>query len=106
MRNHSFFAGRSLLAMGLGLAVIQVHAQTPTPPPMKPEMTEFWEPEVKVVTPGTATPNAAITAPSDAIVLFDGKDLSKWKGKDGEAKWEVKDGAFTVKKGTGDIETK
>ncbi len=78
-----------------------------TPPqeraPMKPEMTELWEPQVKVVTPATAT-----TAPSDAIVLFDGKNASQWvSAKDGSAaKWEVKDGILTVAKGTGDIRTK
>jgi hypothetical protein len=44
--------------------------------------------------------------PSDAIVLFDGKDLSRWKGdKDGPAKWEVKDGVVTIN-GTGSISTK
>jgi len=48
-----------------------------------------WREPAKV-TPG-ATPQEA---PSDAIVLFDGKDLSKWKN--GE-KWEIKDGAATVK---------
>jgi hypothetical protein len=75
--------------------------QVPTPPKMTPQMTEFWDPEVKVITPGTAT-----AAPSDAIILFDGKDLSKWKGRDGDAKWEVKDGAMTVVKGTGTISTR
>ena len=39
-----------------------------SPMPMKPEMTEIWEPEVAVVTPG----KTAADAPSDAIVLFDG----------------------------------
>jgi hypothetical protein len=73
---------------------------------MKPEMTEFYEPVPAVVTPGKASGNAFITAPSDAIVLFDGKDLSKWKNKDGgAAQWDVKNGVFTVKKGTGDIST-
>jgi hypothetical protein len=44
--------------------------------------------------------------PSDAIVLFDGKDLSQWRGeKNAEAKWEVKDGVATVN-GTGSILTK
>lgn len=45
--------------------------------------------------------------PSDAIVLFDGKDLSHWKNDDGggPAKWEVKDGFATVN-GTGGISTK
>ncbi len=83
-----------------------VKAQESTPT-MKPEMTEFYEPVPGIVTPGKATSNAFITAPSDAIVLFDGTDLSKWKNKDGApAQWEVKNGAFTVKKGTGDISTK
>ncbi len=89
------------------LAINNVNAQTPKPPPMVPEMTEFWEPEVAVITPGKTMPNAAITAPSDAIVLFDGRDLSQWNNKDGgAAMWEVKNGVFTVKKGTGDISTK
>src|ERR1051326_126099 len=44
--------------------------------------------------------------PSDAIVLFDGKDLSQWKDdKGGPAKWEVKDGVITIN-GTGSIVTK
>jgi hypothetical protein len=45
--------------------------------------------------------------PSDAIVLFDGKDLSQWKSdKDGgPAKWEIKNGAAIVN-GTGGISTK
>lgn len=45
--------------------------------------------------------------PTDAVVLFDGKDLSQWKDKNGKpAPWTVADGAFTVKPGTGDISTK
>jgi hypothetical protein len=44
--------------------------------------------------------------PSDAIVLFDGKDLSQWRNeKGGEAQWTVKDGVATVN-GTGSIVTK
>jgi hypothetical protein len=45
--------------------------------------------------------------PSDAIVLFDGKDLSRWVSqKDGgEARWEVKEGAATVNR-TGGIATR
>ena len=83
--------------------------QTSTPPavspmPMKPEMTEIWEPEVAVVTPGKTSTDA----PSDAIVLFDGKDLSQWVSvKDGSpAKWAVIDGRMEVVPGTGDIKTK
>jgi hypothetical protein len=44
--------------------------------------------------------------PSDAIVLFDGKDLSQWNGdRNGPAKWEIKEGVATVN-GTGSISTK
>ena len=57
-----------------------------------------------MVAPG---PAASAPAPSDAIVLFDGKDLSQWRSqKDkGAAKWKVADGFFEVVKGTGGIET-
>jgi hypothetical protein len=54
--------------------------------------------EPKVIDPGPP--------PSDAIVLFDGKDLSKWTGENGrEAKWVVRDGYAEVN-GTGSIMTK
>lgn len=68
--------------------------------PEKPDVTEYWDPEVRVVTPGAI--------PSDAVVLFDGKDINQWESiKDnGPAKWEVKDGILTVAKGTGNISTK
>jgi len=45
--------------------------------------------------------------PSDAIVLFDGKDLSRWVSQkdSGPARWEVKEGAATVN-GSGGIATR
>lgn len=68
-----------------------------------PKETEVWEPEPKVVTPGKNLSDP----PSDAIVLFDGKNLDYWTGRDGKAaRWTVADGAMTVAKGTGDIKTK
>lgn len=90
------------------LASLSVFSQDENPPrpAMTPEMTEFWTPQPVVVTPGK-TPAEAIKAPSDAIVLFDGKDLSQWENSKGQtAGWTVHDGVFTVKKGTGDIRTK
>jgi hypothetical protein len=70
----------------------------------KPEDTELWQPVPKVVTPG-ADCNAA---PSDAIILFDGKNLDQWvSAKDkSPAKWTVADGVITVNKSAGNIETK
>lgn len=45
--------------------------------------------------------------PSDAIVLFDGKDLSQWSDMKGEpAKWKVENGYMEIAKGSGDIRTK
>jgi hypothetical protein len=47
-------------------------------------------------------------APSDAIVLFDGRNLDQWvNSKDStSAKWTLADNAMTVNKSTGDIQTK
>lgn len=71
----------------------------------KPEDTEVWKPVPKVVTPG----NSSSTAPSDAIILFNGKDLNQWvssRDTTKPAQWVVNDGVFTVKKGTGNIQTR
>jgi len=58
--------------------------------------------EPKVIDPGPSGGR-----PSDAINLFDGTDLSKWRGdkENSEAKWEVKEGVATVN-GKGSILTK
>ena len=45
--------------------------------------------------------------PSDAIVLFDGHDLSQWTSDDGgPPKWKVADGYFEVAPDTGNLVTK
>ena len=44
--------------------------------------------------------------PANAVMLFDGKDLSKWQHREGgEAKWKIEDGAMVVG-GGGDLVTK
>lgn len=60
-----------------------------------------------VITPGEcSTQDRAGAPPSDAIVLFNGRDLSNWKSvQGGPARWEVGNGYFQVVPGTGDIET-
>ncbi len=74
---------------------------------IKPEMSEFYEPVPPVVTPGVELAGGGFTAPSDAIILFDGKDLSQWESvKGGPAEWIVEDGVITVDKQKGDIQTK
>ena len=55
-------------------------------------------PRPKVVNPGPP--------PSDAVVLFDGKDLAQWRSEDSSpAKWTVRDGYMEVKAGTGMIQS-
>ncbi len=70
----------------------------------KPEDTELYTPVPPVVKPGASCSGA----PSDAIVLFDGSNLNQWVYTDDKspAKWVVENGLLTVKKGTGNIETK
>jgi hypothetical protein len=72
---------------------------------MKHEQTEFYTPVPAVVTPGKTNSEP----PSDAVVLFDGKDLSNWVEANDTTKpagWTVSNGTFTVKPGTGNIQTK
>jgi hypothetical protein len=66
--------------------------------------TEVWNPIPKTVTPGTTIQDA----PSDAIILFNGKDLDAFQKKNGGAPgWKLEaEGIMTVVKGSGDLESK
>jgi len=71
----------------------------------KPEDTEVWSPVPAVVTPVMAGTNA----PSDAIILFDGKSLDQWasvKDTTAPANWLVSNKVLTVNKSAGNIQTK
>ena len=70
----------------------------------KPEETEFYSPVPPVVTPGGSFSDA----PSDAIILFDGRNLDQWVNTNDStaAKWMVADNVITVNKSTGDIQTR
>jgi 3-keto-disaccharide hydrolase len=58
-----------------------------------------------VVDAGPAGP--PVPAPSDAVVLFNGKDLSLWEdGKGGPARWKVENDYMEVVAKTGSIRTK
>jgi len=79
-------------------------AQSDTTKRMRPQDTEVWTPVPKIITPG----HTERDAPSDAIILFDGKNASEWvQAKDmSPAQWTVADGIMTVNKRAGDIHTK
>ena len=73
------------------LVMVQVSSQWP--------QHSMDRPRPPVVQPA---PQAGQAPPSDAIVLFDGKDLAQWQAEDGSAaKWVVRDGFVEVKPGTG-----
>ena len=72
-------------------------AQEPQPQPFPPPKTE-----PAIVTPGRSNSEP----PSDAIVLFNGRDLLRWRSGNGEAaKWTVRDGYVEVAPGSGDMES-
>jgi 3-keto-disaccharide hydrolase len=62
-------------------------------------------PRPPVVDPGPE--RSPVPRPSDAIVLFDGKDLSQWQSQDSSpAKWVVRNGYMEIAPGTGSVMTK
>ena len=66
---------------------------------------DLGRPLPPVIDPGPA--GQPVAAPSDAVVLFDGKDLSSWEdGKGGPANWKVEGGYMEVVAKTGSIRTK
>ncbi|WP_423147093.1 3-keto-disaccharide hydrolase [Rubrolithibacter danxiaensis] len=89
-----------VLIAALTLSVSMAKAQD-----AKPQDTEVWSPVPEVVTPGKTNSDA----PSDAIILFDGKNLDQWvsvKDPNAPADWHVSNNVITVNKKAGNIQTK
>ena len=93
-----------MLALGVGSTALAADSatnqtepidgfrDTPMLPDGKWHLHDPDRPQPRVVTPG-ATFSQNAPAPSDAEVLFDGKDLSKWQNNRGQdATWKVADG--------------
>ncbi len=94
---------RKLFILFFLLATAPAISQSKPRESLDPSVSEIWDLKPVKVTPGK-NPGEA---PSDAIIVFDGKDLSNFTTVDGSAaKWDVKDGTLTVTKGLGDIKTK
>jgi len=92
------------LFLGSALAVFAAGAYAQDQPTKKtPESSEIWEPQPRIITAGVKPGDA----PSDATILFDGKNFDNWVSADGGTpKWTLKDGAMTVVGGAKDIKTK
>jgi hypothetical protein len=106
---------RLIVVSFLGLGAVSVsfaadehlgYQDTPIIPGTAWHVHDGTRPQPRIVTPGAAFSHLA-PAPSDATVLFDGKDLSQWeKFGGGDPGWKVQDGYMQVAPGTGDIRTK
>jgi hypothetical protein len=88
---------------------ISGYTDTPQIPGQKWKVHDAARPRPPKVTPGLPLLNEA--PPSDAIVLFDGKDLSQWvtRGRGGvvqEPKWKVENGSLEIVPRTGRLLTK
>jgi hypothetical protein len=93
----------TLLAAGNASSMDETAARE-TAAAAKPEDTEQWEPVPLKVSPGANMGSA----PSDAIVLFDGRNLDEWvmTNDRSPARWRVENGTLVVDKSLGNIETK
>ncbi len=95
---------RTLLPTLLGLTLSSWALAQPDPQWLEHDRAR---PQPPRVAPGTfSTPDQPGRPPGDAVILFDGKDLSQWVGLDGNlTKWIVGDGYMECVKGSGYIRT-
>lgn len=100
---HLFFSVLSILGAYSANAQLK-------PEKMTPESSELWDPEPRLVTPGKITSaTSGTTAPSDALVLFDGTNLDQWVSSadaKSPATFTVANGAMTVAPRKGGIQTR
>lgn len=98
----------SIAVLGAALAARALSAGAQTHLDPRYPIHDRDRPQPAVVDPGTASSQEAPgRAPSDAVVLFDGKDLSRWRHQDGSAaRWLVGKGYFEVVPGSGYLYTR
>ena len=97
-----------LMTAFAGCSGSESDAQWIPPPYDLNAMYDENQPQPLVVTPAPAnTPATSGQAPSDAIILFNGKDLSQWSGQRGSPPtWKVENGYMEVVKDAGGISTR
>ncbi len=114
-----FASSITIICTGSYSMAAQGYTDTPLIPGQKWHVHDSTRPQPAVIEPGTfSSQEQAGKPPSDAIILFDGKDLSKWYGnetitKDGkktskqcDPKWKIENGYMEVSPKTGAIFTK
>jgi hypothetical protein len=109
MNTKHFALISSLIAGGAAVSGLAAEAQklgykdTPLIPGTEWHVHDGDRPQPRIVTPGKTFSHLA-PPPSDAVVLFDGKDFSKWKGEKGEVGWKIENGYMETTR-TGRIRT-
>ncbi|MCL2743490.1 MAG: DUF1080 domain-containing protein, partial [Planctomycetaceae bacterium] len=103
----------TITALGLGIILLVTvlafadepgYTDTPLIPGSAWRVHDKARPQPPLVEPGRG--DLGTMPPSDALVLFDGKNLDQWIRSDGKAIEDgIKDGAFDIMK-TGQIQTK
>jgi hypothetical protein len=86
----------ALVIVGLLCTVSTLAAYENVVVPAPKRTTEEFKSDINWLEPKVIDPGPVGGPPSDAIVLFDGKDLSKWNGGD---KWTIRDGYAVGRKG-------
>jgi hypothetical protein len=85
----------------LGVTLQNTHKLLAKEPWQLAQETEVWSPIPPIVNTSEAIP------PADAIILFNGSNLSQWQHVDGgDAKWQIQNGAMAIGTNAGSIKTK
>jgi hypothetical protein len=108
MKNRQFpFSSLSLAAVLTAVGFLLPHFRAEAQPDLRWLAHDRDQPHPPVVqAPTASTPEQAGRPPGDAIVVFDGSDLSHWAAMDGsESRWIVRDGYMECVRGSGYIRT-